>query len=300
MVGFSETSSGNIPSGTFALCWLNGQTVPSSSASISIFDRGFAYGDGVFETLRLERGQPLFWTGHWERMNAGVGAMGLPPMESASIWVDRIQKLAQASHTKEAIIRLQITRGIGGRGYAPPIEPALTSLITLHHAPEWAQPKPRSWQLSVSSIRMPSALPNVSMKTCNKWMQIQVKREALQLGLDDAMILNEKGNLTEVSCANCFVIEENCLITPPISDGCLDGVTRQQTMALARQLGVHVKEQSIALEEALRSDGIFLTLSTYGMLHVSKLDDRAWSCHPITLQVYDAYLSSVAQTLNHH
>ena len=71
VVGFSETSSGNIPSGTFALCWLNGQTVPSSSASISIFDRGFAYGDGVFETLRLEGGQPLFWTGHWERMNAG-------------------------------------------------------------------------------------------------------------------------------------------------------------------------------------------------------------------------------------
>ena len=96
-----------------------------------------------------------------------------------------------------------------------PIEPSLTSLITLHHAPEWAQPKPKSWRLSVSSIRMPSALPNVSMKTCNKWMQIQVKREALQLGLDDAMILNEKGNLTEVSCANCFVIEENCLITPP-------------------------------------------------------------------------------------
>ena len=136
-------------------------------------------------------------------------------MESASIWVDRIQKLAQANHTKEAIIRLQITRGIGGRGYAPPIEPSLTRLITLHHAPEWAQPKPKSWRLSVSSIRMPSALPNVSMKTCNKWMQIQVKREALQLGLDDAMILNEKGNLTEVSCANCFVIQENCLITPP-------------------------------------------------------------------------------------
>ncbi len=233
-------------------------------------------------------------------MNAGVGAMGLPSMESASIWSDRIQKLAQANQTKEAIIRLQITRGIGGRGYAPPIEPSLTRLISLHHAPEWAQPKPKSWRLSVSSIRMPSALPNVSMKTCNKWMQIQVKREALQLGLDDAMILNEKGNLTEVSCANCFVIQENCLITPPISDGCLDGVTRQQTIALARQLGIHVKEQSIGLEEALGSDGMFLTLSTYGILHVSKLDDRAWSPHPITLQVYDAYLSSVAQTLNHH
>ena len=71
-------------------------------------------------------------------------------------------------------------------------------------------------------------------------------------------------------------------------------------MALARQLGIHVKEQSIALEEALGSDGMFLTLSTYGILHVSKLDDRDWSPHPITLQVYDAYLSSVAQKLNHH
>ncbi len=129
-------------------------------------------------------------------MNAGVGAMSLPPMESASIWADRIQKLAQANQTKEAIIRLQITRGIGGRGYAPPIEPSLTRLITLHHAPEWAQPKPKSWRLSVSSIRMPSALPNVSMKTCKNCLKIQVKREALQIGLYDAMSINDKGYLT--------------------------------------------------------------------------------------------------------
>ena len=131
-------------------------------------------------------------------------------------------------------------------------------------------------------------------------MQIQVKREAIRLGLDDAMILNEKGNLTEVSCANCFIIQKNYLITPPISDGCLDGVTRRQTILLAQQLGIHVKEQSIALEEALGSDGMLLTLSTYGILHVSSLDDRAWSPHPTTLQVYDAYLSSVARTVNHH
>ena len=131
-------------------------------------------------------------------------------------------------------------------------------------------------------------------------MQIQVKREAIQLGLDDAIILNEKGNLTEVSCANCFVIQEDCLITPPVSDGCLDGVTRKQTMALARQLGINVKEHSIALEEALGSDGMLLTLSTYGMIHVSALDDKAWSHHPTTLQVYDAYLSSVPQSVNTH
>ena len=296
----TDHPSSTPPSGTFDVCWLNGQMVPSSTASISIFDRGFAYGDGVFETLRLEAGQPLFWKAHWERMDAGLRAMGLPPMESASIWGDRIQNLARANQTKEAIIRLQITRGVGGRGYAPPIEPSLTGLITLHHAPKWAQPKPKSWRLSVSRIRMPSALPNVSMKTCNKWMQIQVKREAIQLGLDDAIILNEKGNLTEVSCANCFVIQEDYLITPPVSDGCLDGVTRKQTMALARQLGINVKEHSIALEEALGSDGMLLTLSTYGMIHVSALDDKAWSHHPTTLQVYDAYLSSVPQSVNTH
>lgn len=265
---------------------------------VSALDRGLLYGDGLFDTLRIWKSQPLFWEDHWSRLQRGMKSMALPISEESGAMQHHLQELLDRNAVRDAIARIQVTRGPGGRGYSPPSHPDPTLIITMHAIDNDFPIEPLSWSLNVASCRTGSGLPHQTVKTCNKWLQIAARMEATQAGFQDALILNEKSHVTESSCANLFIIQGQKILTPPLEDGLLEGTTRGLVMEMAKELGITCCERSCKLAELQESEGLFLTLSTHGIIHIKALEEHRWhEPHALIQTLYQSYLRKVR---SHH
>ena len=260
---------------------------------MSIFDRGFLYGDGLFETLKYHNGNLFQWDRHWTRLKAGCVGLGIPLDHSSPFLKDAILELARKNHLDQAMVRIHVSRGTGNRGYAPPIKTQATWIVSMHKAPELPMHQPRSWNLIVSRLRSPSAWPGSTWKTTNKLFQILVKQEARDAHADDAIILNELGHVTEISCANVFFVIKNRIVTPPVDSGLLPGTTRNLFMDLAGQMGVPCQERTCDLETLKMSDSAFASLSSFGLVHIHRIQDTTYNLHPMEERLYQCYLKQL-------
>src|SRR6266496_2961642 len=155
---------------------LNGQFVPEDQAVVSVFDRSFLYGDGLFETMRICGGKPFRWEQHLRRLEQGADFLkiGLPvPQDSLRAFV---VELVARNQMPEALLRLTLSRGIGLRGYSPKGAERPSLVMSLHPAP--ARNAPVRWNLVISSFRLPANEPLAQFKTCNKLPQILAHAEA--------------------------------------------------------------------------------------------------------------------------
>jgi len=279
--------------GTYPWCWLQGEIVETSSASVSVMDRGFLYGDGLFETIRIHQGKLFQWDQHWDRLQIGCDALTMPVLPNKSEWMEHLQTLLKRNQIEQGLARIHISRGPGPRGYAPSNSAAPTRLITLHRAPTLPEDEPVSWNLRTSGFRTPSFSAIPKWKTGNKLFQIMVKKEAVDAGFDDGIVLNEKNHLTETSSANLFLIRDNHLFTPTTACGILNGTTRQLMLRLAHALGLECKETPCDVEQLKSADSVFVTLCSYGLVHVQRIDDRSVPLHPLEVALYQAYLKAL-------
>jgi len=272
--------------------FLNGRIVREEEAVVSVFDRGFLYGDGLFETMRVYNGQIFRWHQHLERMSEGAQRLAITlPIDEARLskWA---ADLICRNHCSEGLLRLMISRGRGPRGYSPRGAANPTLVMTTHEPPPRCG-TPRGWRLITSSVRVPKNDDLARFKTSSKLPQILARLEAEQAGADEALLLNTAGEVTEAASANLFWINDGCVLTPPLHDGVLEGITRSLIFELCSALGVAAAESSITAAHLAQQKGIFLTASSFEIKEATSLDGRPLQPSPLTQLLRAAYRSVV-------
>lgn len=277
--------------------FLNGRFLPEEQASVSITDRGFLYGDGLFETVRVSRAQPFRWHQHWKRLFWGARFLEIPIPYTESETLRIVRQLLEINESDEAILRLTLTRGPGPRGYSPSHAHSPTVLIATHPAPETTGDNIGPWKLATSSLRVHHHDPLIQLKTCNKLLNIMARAEAESRGVHDALLLNQDGTVTETTRANLFWVKNGTVGTPPLGAGLLPGITRDLVLGLCHRLDLTVVEKSIGLRELTRADSIFVTLSSYGLVEISHLDEATFVPSPILNRLKEAFREAVDHSL---
>jgi branched-subunit amino acid aminotransferase/4-amino-4-deoxychorismate lyase len=290
------------------LILLNGRFVSEEQAVVSVFDRGFLYGDGLFETMRVRNGKPFRWTQHLERLQRGAEFLRIKPPFTADALRAFAHELVARNRMPDSVLRLTLSRGIGLRGYSPrgAEQPVLVmALHPLTGAPgsDSARFEARAgleggargasfapgWRLVTSSFRLAANDPLARFKTCNKLPQILARAEADAAGADEALLLNASGFMAEASGSNVFWVEGRTVCTPPLESGILPGVTRAAVLEICRSLGLESREGNAAPDTLKSADGVFLSLSSRGVVEARLLDGVALKQSPMTGQIRTAY-----------
>jgi aminodeoxychorismate lyase len=284
-----------LPPGVFALktgvlVFLNGQFVPEERAVVSVFDRSFLYGDGLFETMLVARGKPFRWREHLERLQRGAEFLKIKLPVASEALRDFAAELIAKNKMPEALLRVTLSRGMGVRGYSPKGAENPTLVMSLHPAPtpDKNNPTPR-WRLIASSHRLPANEPLAQFKTCNKLTQILARAEADAAGADEALLLNTDGFVVEGASSNLFWIDGGTICTPPLASGVLPGVTRAVIVEICRQLGSPTREANITVEKLKSTDGIFMSLSSLGVVEVGAIDNHTCRQSSLSLKIFQAY-----------
>jgi branched-chain amino acid aminotransferase len=290
---FSRT----FPLKTGVLVFLNGQFVPEEHAVVSVFDRSFLYGDGLFETMRVFRGKPFRWEQHIERLQRGADFLKIKLPFAPEALRQFADELVAKNNLSDALLRLTVSRGIGVRGYSPKGAEHPTVVMSLHPAPIYNADNPPRWKLITSSHRLPANEPLAQFKTCNKLAQILARAEADAAGADEALLLNTDGFAVEGASSNLFWIERETICTPPLASGILSGVTRAVVMEICEQLGFKIREANIEVERLRCTDGIFVSLSSFGVVEIISLQGVTVKASTISKKIRERYAEIVAQNI---
>lgn len=253
------------------LVYLNGRLLPRGQAWISPFDHGFLYGFGLFETMRSYSGHIFRLGRHLDRLARSAELLGLPPttLDLEAACYDTLK----ANGLSNARIRLAVSMGEGEGAPDAPAEPKPTVFVA---AATYTPPSPGRYQdgfkALISSIRQNSQSPLSRLKSANYLTSLLARREARAAGMDEALMLNERGFLCEASTANLFLAKGDCLVTPSVDSGCLPGVTRQVVLELATDMGIRLEERRTAAEELQGADEAFLTNSLLEIMPLREVD----------------------------
>lgn len=273
--------------------FLNGKFVPEEQAVISVFDRSFLYGDGLFETMLIAEGIPFRWSQHLERLQRGAAFLGITvPFEESALHEFAAQ-LVSRNHMRQALLRLTLSRGIGIRGYSPKGADCPTFVMSLHNAGDLDSEALLSWSLKVATYRLPSNEPLAQLKHCNKLPQILARAQAEESGAGEALLRNTDGFVVEGATSNLFWVEQGIVHTPPLASGVLSGVTRAVVLELCAGLGLEVREVNVTPARLGQAEGVFLSLSSFGIVQGSSLDGHALRQSSITKRLHTRYWETV-------
>jgi len=263
--------------------------VTEAQAIVPANDRGFMYGDGLFETMRVCRGRPFRLAQHLDRMLQGAAFLKITCPYTPQELQDFAGQLIKKNQMPDAILRLVLTRGPGERGYTPRPGGKPTVVMSLHAAPRLDVENPMRWKLITSSIRIPAGDPMASFKTINKLAHVLARLEVVAQGADEALLLNTDGNVAEAAGGNIFWISRGRVCTAPAGCGALPGVTRAVVLELCRKLGLRTSERVIKPGVLRRSAGIFTTQSGFGIVPVVAFDGKPVAPSPLVDQLQRAY-----------
>jgi len=275
------------------IVFLNGRFVPETEAVVNVNDRGFMYGDGLFETVRVSGGRPFRLAQHLERMMRGVDFLKLQCPSTPKELQDIAGRLIEQNKMSEAILRVTLTRGPGERGYTSPTAGRPTLVMTLHDAP--SPDHPVHWSLVTASYRIPAADALASFKTLNKLTHILARAEAVERGADEALLLNTNGEVAETASGNLFWVYQDCICTVPTGRGVLPGITRAVVLEICQTLGLPTNKRVIKPEALRNSEGLFLTQSAFGIVPVTELDGEPVAPSPLVEQISRAYGEALAR-----
>jgi branched-chain amino acid aminotransferase len=252
--------------------WINGRLLDSKKAKVSIFDRGFMYGDGAFETMRAYAGVVFELDAHMSRLFSSLKALKIKLPYSKKYLKDAIYKSLRVNRLSGAYIKLIVTRGEGrfGIGYKDKFSSnVVIAAKNFDGYPEWMFDQGLSANI-IGIQNEKSAISN--MKTLNYLPYILARFDAKDMGFDEAILTNTKGRITEAATSNMFLVKGNNIITPSIESGVLPGITRAVVIRLARKLGFKVSERAVSRRKLLKADEVFLTNSLAEILPVTKID----------------------------
>ena len=258
------------------MIWLNGSFEDTSKISYS--DRGFLLGDGVFETLYATGKTDVavvFFNQHWQRLTTALNLVEIDIPYAANDILAACQHLIKHmlfennnDQSQSFVLRLSVSRGNGGRGLS--ISPDAKSNWLLTAAP--CPLPPKSVSLHVSTLCRPSKNLTSRIKSLSYMDNILARKEAVQAGADEALLLNEKGHVSCAAAANIFVFENNRWVTPLISDGALDGIVRGEILNMSTLDGVPIIEESLTLAQVQEADHLFICNSLTGAVPVIEIN----------------------------
>ncbi len=255
--------------------WLNGELLSVDEARISPLDRGFALGDGLFETMRVRAGRILRLERHFARLRAGAQKLGIH-LEWQNVELESaLQQTLAANQLENAFLRLTLSRGVPHVRGLLPDKNACPSLVIqcgefLGYQPELYQ---QGLRVITSAIRRNEYSPLANIKSLNYLDNILVREQAAAQGADDALMLNTAGQWVCASAANLFFVQGKTLFTAPLSAGALPGTLRAHLIeALAPACGLTIIERAISPSEITTMDESFLTNALMGIMPLVEID----------------------------
>ena len=252
--------------------WLNGSLIPEAEARVSLFDRGYLYGDGLFETVRAYNGRVFRLGPPLERLHKGAAAIGLSLPYSDSDISEAVETLLAANDLADAYLRLSISRGIG-LGPLPPAEtPPTVSIIARPLSLPPAQEYERGWSAILAESLLAPTQRWAHIKPLSYLDKLVAKREAQKAGAKEAILVNCRGEVTEASTSNIFLIRNRRLLTPPPASGLLLGITRQAVLEIASEIPLPTEERPLMPDDIHAADEAFLTNSIIEIMPLTQLD----------------------------
>lgn len=255
--------------------FVNGKVVDGKKASLSVFDRGLLYGDGLFETMRSYGGVVFALDAHFCRLYDSGRLIGLNIEKNKKYLKAAIYKLLKINKLKNAYIRLAVTRGTGRVGLDATIALGQSLIIIVKDfTPYPAKLYKRGVSLYTSSVRRNEKSVLSRVKSLNYLNNIQARMEAQKRGATDALLLNTEKKVAESAVSNIFMIKGKKLITPPVESGALPGITRDMVLSLANYLKLYPVEANMDLRELKNAEEAFLTNTLMEIMPVVKIDKK--------------------------
>ena len=267
------------------VCWKNGEMMTAQEATVSVFDHGFLYGDGVFEGIRFYHGRPFRLSEHLHRLADSARAIALDMPYTEAELADAASDCIAAFGNPSGYIRLIVTRGEGRLGINPKNCTKPTTVIIVDHLKMISDAdRSRGVRLIIAATRKlaPDGL-DPRIKSLNYLNHIMARIEANHTGADEALLLNARGNIAEGTADNVFIVKDDALLTPPVSDGVLAGITRAAIIELANEMNIEVREQSLGSYDVYTADSCFLTGTGAELIPVTEVDARSLPQCPGTI-----------------
>jgi len=247
------------------VAWVDGALVPRAEARVSIDDFGFRYGLACFETMLAQNGKVFRLSEHLDRLEASLKLFHTEA-PTRTILRRAITATLKANGLTEAAVRLTVSPGTGTRPALPatgaPVLVVTTDPIGARH------PRRKLW---VSTVRLDASRPWRGAKVAQFAPYLLARAEAEERAVDDALLLDQRGHIVEAATANAFFVVGGVLVTPPLADGPLPGVTRAAVLEVAKSLGIATREATVTLHDLERAESAFLTSSVVGIASVRSI-----------------------------
>lgn len=277
-----------------AYSYVNGDFVRDDEAVISIKDRGFRFGDGVFETILVYESVPFQWKWHMQRLSEGLSSINIP-YDVSSIR-NIAKKLFRMNHFTNGFLRISVTRGAGSKGYLPDgiIIPTLIMELVTHNV---SIEKPVSVMFSNYVKVDPSMLP-IKYKLMQGLQSSLARMEAQSLGCFESILLNKEGYLTEGSSSNLFWLKDEVLYTPSDECGILRGSIRN---FILNESGFNVRQGTYTPDVLVKADSIILTNVAWGILPVAEIvdNDYKFAVSDIVVKLRDILREAIVKNSQH-
>jgi branched-chain amino acid aminotransferase len=281
--------------------YVNGRISDARDAVVSVLDHGFLYGEGVYETLRTYNRRLFLFDRHARRLRRSAGMIALDlPFSDEDLLQAITEAMARADLRDEAYVRVLVTRGVGELTYDPKATPSHTLAIIVKPQvdPPDAAYRDGVAVAIVDIIRNHPGSVNPMIKSNNLMNNALAMQEALRRGAFEGVMRNYRGELTECTTANLFVVTHGSVLTPPLDAGILPGITREFIFEIGRTAGLDVREAVLRDEDLYGADEAFLTSTTREAVPISTVDGRAIGTGkpgPVTLKLLDEF-RQVART----
>lgn len=253
------------------IAFINGRFLPWHEATVPIEDRGFQFGDGVYEVIRTYQGRPFELDAHLNRLDRSARELSLVQPYTRAQWTDWIQRGIRDAGFAEAKVYLQLTRGVAPRDHAFPSNIAPTVVMTIRELAPFPA-KTRETGVTAKTCE-DLRWGRCDIKSVNLLANVLAREAAKQAGVFEAILVKD-GLVTEGSVSNVMVVQGGAVVTAPEGPRILSGVTRTVLLELTRAAGIPVREQFVTVESLYTADEVFLTGTTVEVLAVVQVDGR--------------------------
>lgn len=256
---------------SYQLVYLNGKYLPLNEAKVSVLDRGFIFGDGVYEVIPSYGSKALRFEHHMQRLQNSLDAVRIKNPLSNAQWQEIINKLISETDSQDQYIYLHITRGVACRDHRFPDEAKPTVFVMSNVL---NPVEARLLETGIAAV----TLDDIRWQYCNikaiaLLPNILLRQQAIDKGAAEAILIRD-GNMTEGAASNIFIVSDGVIKTPPKDNKLLPGITRDLVVELAKSHNMPIEETTISEKEFLAADEIWLTSSTKEILPITKINDQ--------------------------
>ena len=275
--------------------YVDGQLVPKAKAMVSVMDHGLLYGDGVFEGIRAYDGVVFKLKEHIDRLYESANYIRLNIPMTREEMMRAVVETLRKNQLKDAYIRLLVTRGVGDLGLNPTICKTPSVIVITEPTSQPQDPRSKASGIStiISSIRRdPVDATSHEVKSLNYLNSILARWEAIEAGVNEAIMLDTQGFVSEATAENVFIVRKGQVATPSTNSAILHGVTRQKVIEIAEDLGYVVSEREITPFELVNAEEVFLTGTLSEIVPVTKINGRligTGKVGPVTARIYGEF-----------